>query len=173
MKVNYLATLFLVFLCGISKAQNTTNIGPSGEINKMLDQWHAAAARSDLAAYFSFFTEEAIYMGTDPKERWRKAEFKAYVTPHFKKGHGWDFQDLERHIEVSQNGQIAWFDELLKTHMGICRGSGVLVKTQGHWKLVQYVLSITVPNAKMGAVEKLKKAFDENYIKTLKQKNER
>jgi hypothetical protein len=30
--------------------------------------------------------------------------------------------------------------------MKICRGSGVLVKIDGKWKIKHYVLSMTIPN---------------------------
>jgi hypothetical protein len=39
--------------------------------------------------------------------------------------------------------------------MKICRGSGVLVKIDGKWKIKHYVLSMTIPN-KMNAVIKIK-----------------
>jgi hypothetical protein len=39
--------------------------------------------------------------------------------------------------------KTAWFDELLNTQMKICRGSGVLVKIDGKWKIKHYVLSMT------------------------------
>ena len=32
---------------------------------------------------------------------------------------------LERHIYTSKSGDFIWFDELLDTWMGACRGSGV------------------------------------------------
>ena len=33
----------------------------------------------------------------------------------------WDFKP-ERHIQVDEAGNLAWFDELLDTWMGTCRG---------------------------------------------------
>ena len=40
--------------------------------------------------------------------------------------------------------------------MKICRGSGVVIKLNGKWKIEQYVLSMTVPNSKIDAVVALK-----------------
>jgi len=47
---------------------------------------------------------------------------------------------------------MAWFDELLDTWMGACRGSGVLRKTSDGWKIAHYNLALTVPNEKMNQV---------------------
>ena len=50
---------------------------------------------------------------------------------------------------------MAWFDEDLATpNLGPARGSGVLVKRGAEWKLSQYNLAITVPNARFEAVKK-------------------
>ena len=50
---------------------------------------------------------------------------------------------------------MAWFDELLDTHMKICRGSGVLVdQGNGQWKIKHYVLSMTVPNENVDEIVK-------------------
>jgi hypothetical protein len=40
--------------------------------------------------------------------------------------------------------------------MKICKGSGVVIKLNGKWKIEQYVLSMTVPNSKIDAVVALK-----------------
>jgi hypothetical protein len=43
---------------------------------------------------------------------------------------------------------VAWFDELLDSaSYGECRGSGVVRKEGGQWKIAHYNLSIPVPNA--------------------------
>ena len=42
---------------------------------------------------------------------------------------------------------MAWFDEQLENaKLGVCRGSGVLVKADGAWKIKQYNLTMLVPN---------------------------
>jgi beta-lactamase class D len=48
--------------------------------------------------------------------------------------------------------------------MGVCRGSGVLVKKDGTWKIAQYVLSATIPNEKMKQVTALKCATDSALV---------
>ena len=52
--------------------------------------------------------------------------------------------------------------------MKLCRGSGVLKKTEHGWKIAHYVLSIAVPNENVDAVVSLKKAKDSVITKQLK-----
>lgn len=141
------------------------------EINKLLDNWHQAAADGNFNAYFGAMSTDAIYIGTDATENWDMEKFKAFAKPYFDKGKAWDFKALERNIYVSADGKIAWFDELLDTWMKICRGSGVLRKEKnGEWKIVHYVLSITVPNDMIGEAVKTKEKIEDAYIEELKKR---
>ena len=57
-------------------------------------------------------------------------------------------------MTLSRNGELAWFDEDLATpNLGPSRGSGVLSKQGGHWRIEQYNLSVPIPNALMKAVK--------------------
>ena len=91
-----------------------------------------------------------------------------YAKPHFDKGQGWSFKSLKRNIYFSKDGTYAWFDEILDTQMKICRGSGVLEKIGGKWKIRQYVLSATVPNEVMSEVIKTKSPIEDALISELK-----
>src|SRR6185436_17504936 len=63
---------------------------------------------------------------------------------------------VRRAITVSAEGKRAWFDEDLETEkLGPARGSGVLIKEQGRWKIAQYDLSIPIPNARFAEVHAL------------------
>lgn len=62
------------------------------------------------------------------------------------KGKAWDFKPYDRDVHVTSDAKVAWFSELLTTWMGVCRGSGILIRTDQGWKLEQYHLSVTVPN---------------------------
>ena len=64
--------------------------------------------------------------------------------------------------------QFAWFDELLETEMGICRGSGVLKLEENTWKIKHYVLSATIPNELMKQVIELKHQKDSLNILLLR-----
>lgn len=118
------AFTFLILFVGFSfqlSAQKAQK-----QINQILDDWHQAAAEANYEDYFSLMTADAIFIGTDPTENWKRKDFEAYAKPHFDKGKAWSFSPIERHIFKDRN--IAWFDELLQTQMGICRGSGIIEK---------------------------------------------
>jgi ketosteroid isomerase-like protein len=137
-------------------------------INTMLDNWHKAAADVQFDNYFSYITDDAIYIGTDATENWNKKQFQAFAKPYFDKGSAWSFTALERNIYFSKDGKMAWFDELLNTQMKICRGSGVLVKVKNTWKIKHYVLSMTVPNDNSDEVTKIKAPIEDALIGKLK-----
>ncbi len=124
-------------------------------IAAVLDDWHDAAARADEERYFRHFTDDAVFLGTDATERWDTAAFRAYAHPHFAKGKAWSFRSIRREITADPGGAIAWFDEDLETpNLGPARGSGVLVRRGGEWKISQYNLAITVPNDRFQAVKR-------------------
>jgi hypothetical protein len=123
------------------------------EVATVLDQFHAAAARADEDGYFAAFAPEGVFLGTDESERWDVPAFRAYVHPHFSQGKGWAYHPRDRHVSFSREAQTAWFDELLDhDRYGVLRGSGVLVKRDGAWKIAQYNLTFMVPNDKAKAV---------------------
>jgi hypothetical protein len=113
----------------------------------VLDAFHAAAARADEEAYFALLAPNGVFLGTDATERWDKAAFRAFAHPYFAQGKGWKFDPRNRHVDVSADRRVAWFDELLDSATyGECRGSGVLEKVDGGWKITQYHLTIPIPN---------------------------
>lgn len=163
-----LPVLFLMVLgckTNISSPKNATT-----EVNQVLDNWHQAAAKANFAEYFDALAEDAVFIGTDATENWNKKDFQAYAKPHFDKGKAWSFTAVERHVFFDASGNLAWFDELLNTQMKICRGSGVLVKVDGEWKIKQYVLSMTVPNEHSNVVIQAKSATEDALLKTLQSK---
>ena len=120
----------------------------------VLDDWHDAAAKADETRYFRHMAEDAVFLGTDGTERWSKVQFQAYAHPYFAKGKAWSFRAARRAISFSKDGATAWFDEELDTpNMGPCRGSGVLRKERGTWRIVQYNLSVPIPNDLMKQVK--------------------
>ncbi len=139
-------------------------------ITETLDAWHAAAASADFDSYFDLMTQDAVFIGTDAVENWQRDEFISYAKPHFDKGNAWSFTSVERNIYLSEDSNIAWFDELLDTQMKICRGSGVLKKENGKWKIAHYVLSIVVPNELVDELVILKSEKDSLLLNRLKMK---
>ncbi|WP_103867266.1 nuclear transport factor 2 family protein [Aquimarina sp. I32.4] len=154
--------IILLFTCSFCFAQQNT------EIKTTLEQWHKAAADADFDTYFGLMTSDAIFIGTDPTENWNITAFKAFSKPYFDKGKAWSFSTLDRNIFLKDNNNIAWFDELLDTQMGICRGSGIVEKTVSGWKIKHYVLSITIPNDNVKEVTALKKKFDTDLMNELR-----
>jgi len=122
------------------------------QIDQLLTDWHNAAAGADQQKFFSFIDENGVYIGTDSTEIWTKQEFYDWSTPHFEKGKAWTFKATKRNIYFSDNNTVAWFNELIDYGSGTLRGSGVLQIRSGDWKIMQYVLSVPVPNEKFKEV---------------------
>ena len=165
-----LATLFLLMTMLVScnsQKSTTQNTSDSAAVAKVLDNWHHYAATTNFESYFDLMTAEAVFIGTDATEHWSKSEFHKYAQPHFAKGKAWKFTSLQRKISFSQDHQTAWFDELLDTQMKICRGSGVMQKENGQWKIAQYVLSMTVPNDVSADIIKIKTPQEEALLSKL------
>jgi len=117
------------------------------EVGATLDALHAAASRADGATYFALFAPRAVFVGTDAGEHWDIAAFRAYAEPYFSRSQGWTYEPFERHIALSDGGDVAWFEEKLhNAKYGETRGSGVLVRSGDRWLIAQYVLSFAVPN---------------------------
>ena len=114
----------------------------------VLDDFHAAAAAADFDRYFAHFTADGVFIGTDATEHWTTDEFRVYAKPSFDAGRGWTYVPRVRHIYLAPDGNTAWFDELLdNAGLGETRGTGVLVRTDGGWKVAQYHLTVPVPNS--------------------------
>lgn len=171
-KFAFLILVFTFFLACNHKEKEIVDIDISGEtaqINEVLDTWHLNAAAANFEAYFEAMSNESVFVGTDAAEVWNVQEFKAFSKPYFDKGKAWSFTAVDRNVYVNTDGKIAWFDELLNTWMGVCRGSGVLKKTSGVWKIEHYVLSVTVPNENIQEVVKINKVKDSIFLKNILQ----
>lgn len=170
-KLFFALTIFLFTFSNFSAQSKDAKFkNEKTAISKMLDDFNVAAANAELEKYFSFFADESTFIGTDATEIWNKKEFKIWAKPYFDKKKTWNFTSLKRNIYFSKDGKMAWFDELLDTQMKICRGSGVLEKINGTWKVKQYVLSMTVPNDVVDKVVAEKSAMEDVLIQQLKNK---
>jgi hypothetical protein len=119
-------------------------------VSGVLDALHHNASVADEGAYFALFAPEGVFLGTDATERWTVPEFRAYAHPVFQQGRGWTYvlRPGTRHIEFALDGTVAWFDEILdNANYGETRGTGVLRRVDGTWKIAQYHRTIPVPNA--------------------------
>lgn len=172
MKKQTLLGIFLLFL-GFSATLSAQTKGfyenvQKKNVSKVLDDLNTFAAITDYEKYFDLYAEESSFIGTDATEIWNKKEFMVWAKPYFDKGKAWNFTSLKRNITFSADGKYAWFDELLDTQMKICRGSGVLEKIGGKWKIRQYVLSMTVPNDVNEQVTAIKAPIEDALITEFK-----
>ncbi len=151
----------------LSKASEFDINTQKSKINTNLDLWHKAAAEANFDAYFNLMTLDAVFIGTDATENWQNDAFRNFSKPYFDKGKAWSFTSLQRNIYWSDNNKIAWFDELLSTQMGICRGSGIMKIEDNKWKIAHYVLSIAIPNSQVKQTVEIKKEFDSILINKL------
>lgn len=139
-------------------------------IDEVLDSWHLAATNADFEAYFGKMTKDAVFIGTDAMENWQNEDFRTFSKPYFDRGKAWNFTAVQRNIYLNEAKTFAWFDELLDTQMKICRGSGVLQKENGQWKIAHYVLSIAVPNENVDELVQIKGKKDDELLLDLKKK---
>lgn len=134
-------------LLGWHAERQAERTGASGDVHRTLDDFHDAAANGDERRYFAILPDDAVFLGTDGRERWTGAEFRAFAAPWFERPSAWTYVPLARHVDVDASGALAWFDEVLDhASYGECRGSGVLSRRDGGWVLRQYNLTIPVPN---------------------------
>lgn len=138
------------------EAPTTLEVDPEVEraaINTVIDDWHKAAAEADQERYLGHFTKDAVFLGTDATERWPVYSddegapgFSAYVELHFPRG-GWDYQPHDREVQLAADGYLAWFDEqLTNERAGELRGTGLLRREEGQWRIAHYSMTFTVPN---------------------------
>ena len=126
---------------------------PVVTIDSLASRWHRAAARADSVTYFDLMATDSYYLGTDKTEHWTKEQFLAFAAPYFARGKAWSFRATERHVFYDEDRQLAWWDEVLHTWMGPCRGVGVVERNEnGEWRIRHYTLSMLVPNERMQAV---------------------
>ncbi len=128
-------------------SQSAASNEAEAAIGTVLDTFHRAASEADGKLYFSLFSDDAVFIGTDVTERWSIDQFKVFAEPYFSQGHGWTYVPGERHVTILPGGVIARFDEILSNESyGTCRGTGVLILTSAGWRISQYSLTIPIPN---------------------------
>jgi len=138
----FLLLVIVLFVCSCS-----AGLPDRWAIEQTIDDFHDAAARADGDRYFSHLAEDAVFIGTDPTERWGREAFVNYCEPYFEQGIGWTYVPLRRHVVLRDDGSTAWFDELLDSEKyGVCRGTGTVRRVDGRWVIDHYALSLTVPN---------------------------
>jgi hypothetical protein len=139
-----MSLIILLFVTLFSCAQNIQSQQTDiAAINKVLDDYHQAAANGEWDIYFDLMSDDAVFIGTDAGERWVKQEFRQYSSG----SNGWVYTPQQRNVNITPDGLSAWFDEaLLSQSYGSSRGTGVLISTAVGWKISQYHLTLPIPN---------------------------
>lgn len=159
-RVSVCALALLLGGCGAAPARTTGASEARADVERVIDAWHEAAARSDLDRYMELMADDAIFLGTDATERWTKAELLEYARAPFAAGRGWVMRPIRRDVMI-EGGTFAFFDEDLEAvNLGAARGSGVLRLEPEGWRIVHYNLAITVPNERFEAVRDLLRASE-------------
>lgn len=144
----------LLFWTSTVFAQASNNVS---RLNQLIDEWHVCAAKADFQQYFNATTEDFVFLGTAPGERWDKPAFQSFCKPYFDKGKAWEFKPSKRLWNFTANGTVAYFDENLDTWMESCRGSGICVLVNGEWKIAYYNLTVLIENEKIKEFINLRK----------------
>jgi len=139
-----ISLIILLFVTLVSCAQNIQSQQTDiAAINKVLDDYHQAAANGEWDIYFDLMSDDGVFIGTDAGERWVKQEFRQYSSG----SNGWVYTPQQRNVNITPDGLSAWFDEaLLSQSYGSSRGTGVLISTAVGWKISQYHLTLPIPN---------------------------
>ncbi len=139
------------------------------EINRLLDGLHEAASKADSPTYWACFAEDAVFFGTAMEERWTVGEFREYAEPKFREGKGWAYEPKFRHVFLSPDMTVGWFDEGLQNEKyGSCRGTGVVRKIDGVWRIEQYNLSVPIPNEILPKVAEMGKEIEREKQRRLR-----
>ena len=155
--------VLLIQSCTLETNSNNQELDKK-TINDLIESWHQAATDADFDTYFACMNESSYFIGTDASEKWNTTEFKSFCKPIFDRGSAWEFKTIQREIFISEQGDVAWFDEQLHTWMGVCMSSGVVVRTNEGWKIEHYQLSIAVPNDVVDDFISLVKKYEENKV---------
>jgi hypothetical protein len=145
------------FIAQKKPSTGVSKITPDDRLNSLMDTWHKNATLAQFDAYFAATSDNFVFYGTAPAEKWDKETFKTFCKPYFDSTRTWRFTPSNRVWNFSKDGKIAWFDEDLQTWMLDCRGSGVCEKTKQGWKLAYYNLSVVIENEKIQEFIKLRK----------------
>ncbi|MFK8043564.1 nuclear transport factor 2 family protein [Congregibacter sp.] len=148
-----LTQCFFLAVFSLHSLQSTADEMAKEAINGLLNDFHQAAAEADKERYLGYFSADGVFMGTDDWERWPLPEFTDYVGERFSGGTGWTYVSEERFITMGPMGASAWFDEIMVSkRWGRFRGTGVLLKENGVWKIAHYSLTALVPNERFADV---------------------
>jgi hypothetical protein len=129
-------------------------------LGELIDRWHHAASVGDGDVFFAMMSDDAVFLGTDPSERWAGAAFREFAQPYFDGTEAWTYVSESRWIDVERGLRpgVVWWDEVLRSEKyGPCRATGILVRVPDDprrsrpndpatWQIARYSLTFLVPN---------------------------
>jgi ketosteroid isomerase-like protein len=125
--------------------------GPQDEVCKVLDEVLQAQNAADAGRLRSLLSErpDAVHIGTDAGEWWTSGQVVNAVAAA---DAGDDIRAVADDIDVHLQGDVAWVEGRGRFTRADgaerpVRMTGVLVREDGQWKVVQSHASIGVPNA--------------------------
>ena len=131
----------------------TLQSSPEDQAAAALTELHAAAARSDGAAWADRLAPGLVWVGNETSERWDRDAFLGFAAPVFARGEGWVYSarasGRDRHVTLAPDPGVgvAWFDEVLDSETySTARGEGLLVRDGETWRVLRYALSYPIPN---------------------------
>jgi hypothetical protein len=129
------------------------NDPPEAAAAAALEAMHAAAARSDGAAWADRLAPGLVWVGNETSERWDREAFLGFAAPVFARGDGWVYAARDagaaRHVTLAPDpcACVAWFDEVLDSQTyGTARAEGMMVRDGAEWRVLRYALSYPIPN---------------------------
>jgi len=156
-------------LLALSAPDAASSLGgsPQAAAASALEAMHAAAARSDGAAWADRLAPGLVWVGNETSERWDREAFLGFAAPVFARGEGWIYSARDaggqRHVTLAPDpcGCVAWFDEVLDSvTYGTARGEGMLVRDGETWRVLRYALSYPIPNELANSMTAEIKAFE-------------
>ena len=114
----------LAAACG-SAAPAPSDADFTARVNAFVNEWHDDAAHA-RPAFFDKIASDGIYIGTDKTERWTREAFREWAKPAFARPVAWAFTPLHRNVQFSPDRRFIWFDEQVRSSMGILQASGVM-----------------------------------------------
>uniref|UniRef100_UPI00404AE195 nuclear transport factor 2 family protein n=1 Tax=Fluviicola sp. TaxID=1917219 RepID=UPI00404AE195 len=69
-------TLLFIVAASFSMLQfKLPSTSDSTELDQLVDNWHLAASQANFDNYFKLVSENFVFLGTDPNERWERQAF--------------------------------------------------------------------------------------------------
>jgi ketosteroid isomerase-like protein len=131
---------------------------PKDELSLQIREWYYAASEGQVERFLDFFLkeEETVYFGTDPHELWYGYEqIRQNFEENFKTYGKWSI--MSKNLQVFQAGEVAVFTDEVELAARFkessfaedARMSGVLIRRDGKWKIIQAHFSLGVPNSEL------------------------